>query len=97
MPHPRFTANRYRIHRVIFRPDPSDPSDDPDLVANVTVQVFSEDDTPMDTLPLDLNIPIGQATALKATINARLAQLESETGWTKKPGGPGPSPSPPPL
>ena len=85
MPHRRFTATQYRIHRVIFRPDPADPSEDPDLVSDVTVQVFAEDGTPMDTLPLDLDLPPGQANSLKAVINARLKQLENETGWTKKP------------
>lgn len=84
MPHRRFTANRYRIYRVVFRPDPTDPSEDPDLISDVTVQVFAEDDTPMDTLPLDLDLPPGQANSLKATVNARLRQLEQETGWTKK-------------
>ena len=86
MPHPRFTASRYTIHRVIFRPDPNSPDpEDPDLIENITVQVFAEDDTPMDILGLDLDIPLGLKTSLKAVIDARLAQLESETGWTKKP------------
>ena len=86
MPHPRFTASRYTIHRVIFRPDPNSPDpEDPDLIENITVQVFAEDDTPMDVLGLDLDIPLGLKTSLKAVIDTRLAQLESETGWTKKP------------
>ena len=85
MPHPRFTASRYTIHRVIFRPDPADPSEDPALVEEVTVQVFAEDDTPMDILHLDLDLPPGLKVSLKAVIDARLAQLETETGWTKKP------------
>ena len=86
MPHPRFTAESYRIHRVIFRLDPNSPNpEDPDLIENMTVQVFAEDDTPMDILGLDLDIPPGLKTSLKAVIDTRLAQLESETGWTKKP------------
>ena len=85
MPHPRFTASRYTIHRVVFRPDPLDSSEDPDLVESLTVQVFSEDDTPMDVLLLDIVFPPGQRQSIKSTINARLVQLENETGWTKRP------------
>ena len=86
MPHPRFIASRYTIHRVIFRPDPNSPDlEDPDLIENITVQVFAEDDTPMDVLGLDLDIPPGLKTSLKSVIDTRLAQLENETGWTKKP------------
>ena len=85
MPHPRFTASKYRVHRVIFRPDPADLSEDPALVEEVTVQVFAEDDTAMDILHLDLDLPPGLRVSLKAVIDARLAQLENETGWTKKP------------
>ena len=81
MPHPRFTAVSYRVHRVIFRPvDP--PAG---FLEEVTVQVFAEDDSEMDILHLDLNIPPGLKTSLRAVIDARLAQLETETGWTKKP------------
>ena len=93
MPHPRFTAASYRIHRVIFRPDPNDSSDDPDLIEQLIVQVLAEDGTPMDVLGLDLDIPPGLKTSLKAVIDARLSQLENETGWTKKK-LPGPPPAP---
>ena len=86
MPHPRFTAASYRIHRVVFRPDPNSPNpEDLDLVENITVQVLADDDTPMDILPLDLVLPPGLEVSLKAIINARLQQLEDETGWTKRP------------
>ena len=81
MPHPRFTAASYAIHRVIFR-----PVDPPvGFIEEVTVQVFAEDDTLMDILHLDLDIPTGLKTSLRAVIDARLAQLENETGWTEKP------------
>ena len=79
MPHPRFIGESYRIYQITFRVDHND-----NLIEELTVQVFAEDGSEMDILSLDLVIPPGQKTALKATIDARLSQLESETGWTRK-------------
>ena len=73
---------QYQLSRVViwYLPDGSVEKLD------ITIQTFNSFDKHINHEHLtNITLPVGVLTTIKNVVNSRLLQLETDTGWTRKP------------